>query len=314
MLRVPGGPALPGHVTVVEVGPRDGLQNEAAALSVEDRLQLCRRLVAAGLPVVEVGAFVSPQWVPQMAGSDEVLRRMERRAGTRLPVLVPNRKGFDLARAAGAREIAVFTAASETFNRRNINASIAESFARFGEFVPDAVADGMWVRGYVSTCFGCPYEGRVDPRMVVDVADRLVELGCHEISIGDTIGVAVPTQVWDVMGRLLDAVPDPSLAVHFHDTRGTALANVMAALQVGIDVVDSSAGGLGGCPYAPGASGNLATEDLLYLLQGMGIETGVDLAAVVEASRTMAGRLGRALPSRYVQAAAGEAAVAAKRE
>jgi isopropylmalate/homocitrate/citramalate synthase len=305
MLRVPGGPALPGRVTVVEVGPRDGLQNEAATLSVDDRVEFCRRLLAAGLPVVEVGSFVSPRWVPQMAGSDEVLRRTERRPGARLPVLVPNLKGYQLAREAGAREIAVFTAASETFNRKNINAGIAESFARFGEFVPDAVADGIWVRGYVSTCFGCPFEGRVDPRKVVEVADRLVELGCHEISIGDTIGVAVPTQVWDVMGRLLDAVPDPSLAVHFHDTRGTALANVIAALQVGIDVVDSSAGGLGGCPYAPGASGNLATEDLLYMLHGMGIDTGVDLGAVVEASRPIAERLGRPLPSRYVQAVSG---------
>lgn len=302
MLRVPGGPALPGRVTVVEVGPRDGLQNEAKIVSVDERVEFCRRLLAAGLTVVEVGALVSPQWVPQMAGSDEVLRRTERRPGVRVPVLVPNRKGFDLARAAGARDIAVFTAASETFNRRNINASIEESFARFGEFVPDAVADGMWVRGYISTCFGCPFEGRVDPRKVVEVADRLVELGCQEISIGDTIGVAVPTQVWDVMGRLLDAVPDPSLAVHFHDTRGTALANVVAALQVGIDVVDSSAGGLGGCPYAPGASGNLATEDLLFMLHGMGIDTGVDLAAVVAASRAMAGQVGHPLPSRYLQA------------
>ncbi|HET8647352.1 MAG TPA: hydroxymethylglutaryl-CoA lyase, partial [Vicinamibacteria bacterium] len=298
MLRVPGGPALPGRVTVVEVGPRDGLQNEAATVPVEDRVEFCRRLLAAGLPVVEVGALVSPRWVPQMAGSDEVLRRMERRPGVRLPVLVPNAKGYELARAAGAREIAVFTAASETFNQRNINASIAESFTRFGEFVPQAVADGVWVRGYVSTCFGCPYEGRVDPRQVVEVAERLAELGCEEISIGDTIGVAVPTQVWDVMGRLLDAVPDPSLAVHFHDTRGTALANVMAALQVGIDVVDSSAGGLGGCPYAPGASGNLATEDLVFMLHGMGIDTGIDLEGVVAASTFMAEKLGRALPSR----------------
>jgi isopropylmalate/homocitrate/citramalate synthase len=303
MVRVPGGPALPGKVTVVEVGPRDGLQNEAATVSVEDRVAFCRALLDAGLRVVEVGAFVSPKWVPQMAGSEEVLRRVPRPAGARLPVLVPNRQGFEAARAAGAREIAVFTAASETFNQRNINATIGESFTRFGEFVPQAVAEGMWVRGYVSTCFGCPYEGRVDPARVVDVAARLHDLGCDEISIGDTIGVAVPSQVWDVMGRLLDAVPDPSLAVHFHDTRGTALANVMAALQAGIDVVDSSAGGLGGCPYAPGASGNLATEDLLYMLHGMGIETGVSLDAVAAASRALGEKLGRALPSRYLQAA-----------
>jgi isopropylmalate/homocitrate/citramalate synthase len=303
-VRIPRGPAVPGRVTVVEVGPRDGLQNEQATLSVDDRVEFCRLLIAAGLVVVEPGAFVSPQWVPQMAGSDEVLRRAGRPAGVRLPALVPNRKGFERAREAGAREIAVFTAASETFNRKNTNAGIEESLERFAEFVPEAVGEGMWVRGYVSTCFGCPYEGRVPPARVVAVATRLAELGCEEVSIGDTIGVAVPSQVWDVMGRLDEALPDASLAVHFHDTRGTALANVVAALQVGIDVVDSAAGGLGGCPYAPGASGNLATEDLLYMLHGMGIETGVDLEKVVEASRFIASRLGRALPSRYLQAAA----------
>ena len=294
---------LPARVTVVEVGPRDGLQNEARALTVEDRVAFCRELVAAGLSVVEVGAMVSPKWVPQMAGSDEVLRRVERRPGLRLPVLVPNRKGFEAARAAGAREVAVFTAASETFNRRNINASIDESFVRFAEFVPEARREGVWVRGYVSTCFGCPYEGRVAPEKVVEVARRLVELGCDEVSIGDTIGVAVPSQVADVMGRLGETLPRERLAVHLHDTRGTALANVLAALQEGIAVVDSAAGGLGGCPFAPGASGNLATEDLLYMLHGMGIETGVDLGKVVRASRGLASRLGRALPSRYLQAA-----------
>ena len=294
---------LPARVTVVEVGPRDGLQNEARALSVEDRVAFCRELVATGLSVVEVGAMVSPKWVPQMAGSDDVLRQVERRPGLRLPVLVPNRKGFEVARAAGAREVAVFTAASETFNRRNINASIDESFARFAEFVPEAKKGGFWVRGYVSTCFGCPYEGRVPPEKVAEVARRLVELGCDEVSIGDTIGVAVPSQVADVMGRLGETLPRERLAVHLHDTRGTALANVLAALQVGIAVVDSAAGGLGGCPFAPGASGNLATEDLLYMLHGMGIVTGVDLGTVVRASRGLASRLGRALPSRYLQAA-----------
>lgn len=297
-------PSLPRRVTVVEVGPRDGLQNEAATLSVDDRVAFCEALLAAGLPVVEVGAFVSPKWVPQMAGSDEVLRRVTRRQGVRLPVLVPNRQGYEAARAAGAREIAVFSAASETFSRKNTNASIGECFARFAEFVPEARAAGQWVRGYVSTCFGCPYEGRVEPGRVVEVAQRLVEAGCHEVSIGDTIGVAVPTQVHDVLGRLKAAVPPEALAVHFHDTRGTALANVLAALEEGIAVVDSSAGGLGGCPYAPGASGNLATEDLLYMLHGMGIETGANLEAVVRASRAMAPRLGHRLPSRYVQAAA----------
>jgi hydroxymethylglutaryl-CoA lyase len=292
----------PGRVTVVEVGPRDGLQNEAAPLAVEDRRAFCAALIAAGFRVVEVGAFVSPKWVPQMAGSDEVLRGLARPEGVRLPVLVPNRQGYERARAAGAEAVAVFTAASETFNRRNTNAGIDESFVRFAEFVPEARAGGLWVRGYVSTCFGCPYEGPVDPARVVDVARRLLELGCHEISIGDTIGVAVPSQVVDVMRRLGAALPLSAVAVHFHDTRGTALANVLAALQEGVTVVDSSAGGLGGCPYAPGASGNLATEDLLYMLHGMGIETGVDIARVAEASRAVGRRLGRALPSRYLLA------------
>ena len=294
---------LPRRVTVVEVGPRDGLQNEAASLSVEDRVAFCRGLIEAGHRVVEVGAFVSPKWVPQMADSAAVLERLERRPGLKLPVLVPNAKGYEAARAAGAREIAVFTAASETFNRKNINASIDESFARFSEFLPSASREGAWIRGYISTCFGCPYEGAVDPARVVEVARRLVEAGCHEVSIGDTIGVGVPSQVVDVMGRLKEAVPVSALAVHFHDTRGTALANVLAALQEGIAIVDSSAGGLGGCPYAPGASGNLATEDLLYMLDGMGIATGVDLAKVVAASRLVASQLGRTLPSRYLQAA-----------
>jgi hydroxymethylglutaryl-CoA lyase len=292
---------IPARVTVVEVGPRDGLQNEARALGVDDRVAFCERLLDAGLRVVEAGAFVSPRWVPQMAGSDEVLRRIRRREGTRLPVLVPNRKGYEAAHSAGAREIAVFTAASETFNRKNTNASIDDSFQRFAEFLPDARRAGLWVRGYVSTCFGCPYEGRVDPARVVEVCSRLRAAGCDEISVGDTIGVGVPSQVVDVVGRLRAALPIEALAVHFHDTRGTALANVLAALQEGIATVDSSAGGLGGCPYAPGASGNLATEDLLYMLHGMGIETGVDLAAVVTASRFVGQRLGRPLPSRYLQ-------------
>ena len=293
---------LPRRVRVVEVGPRDGLQNEAAQLTVEDRVAFAQALLDAGLPVVEVGAFVSPKWVPQMAGSDEVLRQLRRPPGARLPVLVPNAQGYERARVAGARDIAIFTAASETFNRKNINASIDESFARFAEFVPAARREGMWLRGYVSTCFGCPYEGAVDPARVVEVARRLVDIGCEEVSIGDTIGVAVPTQVADVLGRLKAALSAERLAVHFHDTRGTALANVLAALQEGIAVVDSSAGGLGGCPYAPGASGNLATEDLLYMLKGMGIETGVDLGQVARASRALAPRVGHALPSKYLQA------------
>jgi isopropylmalate/homocitrate/citramalate synthase len=302
--------SLPARVTVVEVGPRDGLQNEAAALTVDDRAAFAQRLLDAGLKVVEGGAFVSSKWVPQMAGSDEVYRRLRRPPGARTPMLVPNRKGYEAAVAAGVREIAVFTAASETFNRKNTNASIDESFDRFAEFVPDALREGMWVRGYVSTAFGCPYEGAVDPARVVDVSRRLRDVGCHEVSVGDTIGVGVPTQVVDVMGRLKAVLPAEVLAVHFHDTRGTALANVLAALQEGIAIVDSSAGGLGGCPYAPGASGNLATEDLLYMLHGMGIETGVLLDRVAQASLALAPRLGHRLPSRYLQACAAATAPA----
>jgi hydroxymethylglutaryl-CoA lyase len=293
---------LPARVTVVEVAPRDGLQNEPAALSIDERVAFCEQLIAAGLPAVEAGAFVSPKRVPQMAGSDEVLRRLSGHAGVRLPVLVPNRAGFERARAAGAREIAVFTAGSETFNRRNTNASIDESFARFREFVPEARAEGLRVRGYVSTAFGCPFEGVVPEARVVEVARRLRALGCDEVSIGDTIGVAVPTQVADLFGRLAAELPREALAAHFHDTRGTALANVLAALQEGVSVIDSSAGGIGGCPYAPGAAGNLATEDLLYMLGGMGLVTGVDLPAVAAASRALSARLGRRLPSRWLQA------------
>ena len=293
---------LPRRVSIVEVGPRDGLQNEAASIDVARRVAFGNALLAAGLPVVEAGAFVSPKWVPQMAGSADVLRGLVRRPGAKTPVLVPNRRGYEDARAAGAREIAVFTAASETFNRKNINASIDESFARFGEFLPEARRDGVWVRGYVSTCFGCPYEGAIRPEKVFEVAERLYAAGCDEVSIGDTIGVAVPSQVADVMGRLRERSPGRPFAVHLHDTRGTALANVLAALEVGIDIVDSSAGGLGGCPFAPGAAGNLATVDLLYMLHGMGVETGVDLDRVADASRALAPALGHALPSRYLQA------------
>jgi len=293
---------LPRHVTVVEVGPRDGLQNERTVLSIDDRLAFCTRLLDAGLPMVEVGAFVSPKAIPQMTGSDQLLRRLRSTDGFRTPVLVPNRRGFEAAREAGARAIAVFTAASETFNRHNINAGIEESLGRFAEFVPQALAEGMWVRGYISTCFGCPYEGAVNPVRVVEVARRLAELGCHQLSIGDTIGVAVPTQVSELVGRLREAVAAATLAVHFHDTRGAALANVLAALLEGVSVVDSAAGGLGGCPFAPGASGNLATEELLFMLHGMGIETGVDLVKVVAASRAVGQLLGRSLPSRYLQA------------
>jgi hydroxymethylglutaryl-CoA lyase len=294
---------LPARVKVVEVGPRDGLQNEPTALSVDDRIAFCRALIDAGLPVVEPGAFVSPKWVPQMAGSEDVFKALPKDRAL-LPMLTPNKQGYERARAAGVTAIAIFTAASDSFNRKNTNASIDESIARFEEFVGDAKAAGMFVRGYISTCFGCPYEGSVEPAKVAEVTRRLAALGCDEISLGDTIGVGVPSQVDKVIDAVSAHAPLSRIAVHFHDTRGTALANVLRALQLGVSIVDSSAGGLGGCPYAPGASGNLATEDLLYMLHGMSIETGVDLAKVAAASRAIALRLGRELPSRYLKATA----------
>ncbi len=293
---------LPARVKVVEVGPRDGLQNESVTLSVEDRVAFCLALIDAGLSVVEPGAFVSPRWVPQMAGSEDVFKALPHDRAL-LPMLVPNRQGYERAEAAGVSAIAIFTAASDAFNLKNTNATIEDSLRRFEEFVVDAKAASMFVRGYISTCFGCPYEGRVEPGKVADVARRLIDLGCDEISLGDTIGVAVPSQVDNVIAAVSAHVDVSRLAVHFHDTRGTALANVLRALQLGVTIVDTSAGGLGGCPYAPGASGNLATEDLLYMLHGMGIETGIDLEKVAAASRLIATRLGRELPSRYLKAA-----------
>ena len=286
----------PRRVTVVEVGPRDGLQNEAASLTVDDRVAFSQALLDAGLRVVEVGSFVSPKWVPQMAGSDEVHRRLRRPAGARTPVLVPNRKGFDPRESRRA---------DSRLHPGHVDLQPQEHNAHRGDLPPlrgSRGARGPECDSRHSTCFGCPYEGPVDPGRVVAVAERLAAIGCDEVSIGDTIGVAVPTQVADVVGRLARAIPLEQVAVHFHDTRGTALANVVAALLEGVAIVDSSAGGLGGCPYAPGASGNLATEDLLYMLHGMGIETGVDIGAVAAASRALAPSLGHGLPSRYLQA------------
>ncbi len=284
----------PPRVTVVEVGPRDGLQNEAAILPADAKVAFVDALSASGLAVIEATAFVSPKAIPQLADGEDVFRRIAKRAGVRYPVLVPNEKGLDRALAAGVREIAVFTAASETFNRKNINASIDESFARFAPVLARARSAGMRVRGYVSCAFGCPYEGPVAPAAVARVSARLAGIGCDEVSIGDTIGIGVPTQVPEVVGRTVEAgVPLDRLALHFHDTRGTALANVVEGLREGVRIFDSSAGGLGGCPYAPGAAGNVATEDLLGLLHGMGYETGVDLEAVAAASRALAAALGR---------------------
>ena len=299
-----------GRVTVVEVGPRDGLQNEAATVSSDVKVAFVEALAAAGLPVVEATAFVSPKAIPQLADGEEVFRRVRKLPGTRYPVLVPNERGMDRAEASGVREIAVFTAASETFNRRNINASIDESFARFAPVLARALRAGMRVRGYVSCGFGCPYEGPIAPQAVARVASRLVEAGCHEVSLGDTIGVGVPTQVPEVLERTVEAgVPLEAIALHFHDTRGTALANVTEGLREGVRTFDASAGGLGGCPYAPGAAGNVATEDLLYLLHGMGYETGVDLSKVVEATRALAEATARSPASRTWQALRGASAV-----
>ena len=291
------------RVTVVEVGPRDGLQNEQSLVQTDAKIAFVDALTGAGLPVVEVTAFVSPRAIPQLADGEEVFRRIAKAAGVRYPVLVPNEKGLDCAEAAGAREIAVFTAASETFNRRNINASIEESFGRFVPVLARAKAAGMRVRGYVSCAFGCPYEGRIAPESVARVSARLVAAGCDEVSVGDTIGVGVPSQVPEIVGRTVEAgVPLEHLALHFHDTRGTALANVAEGLREGVRIFDASAGGLGGCPYAPGAAGNVATEDLLYMLHGMGWETGVDLARVAAATRALASLLGRPPASRVFRA------------
>jgi isopropylmalate/homocitrate/citramalate synthase len=296
-------PHLPERVTVYEVGPRDGLQNEAEKLSADVRVKFVDLLTEAGLPAIEVGSFVSPSAVPQLADTGEVFRRIHRASGVRYPALVPNLRGLERAIAAGVREIAVFTAASETFNRRNIHAGIDESIERLQPVVARAREDGIRVRGYVSTAFRCPYEGDISPEAVREVTHKLLDLPVDEISIGDTIGAATPAGVYEVVETLYDSgITRGVLALHMHDTRGTALANVYAGLECGITTFDSSAGGLGGCPYAPGASGNLATEDLLYLLEGLGIQTGVTLPKVVAASRFLAGALGRRPPGRYLAA------------
>jgi hydroxymethylglutaryl-CoA lyase len=289
-------------VKVVEVGPRDGLQNEKVTIPAEVKIDYITALADAGLRVIEAGAFVSPKWVPQMADTAEVYRDIPKDPGVEYPVLVPNLKGLQRAMEVGVKSIAIFTAASDTFNRRNINMSIDESFENYAPVAALALSEGIRVRGYVSTGFGCPFEGDVAPEKVLEVTARLLDLGCYEVSVGDTIGVGTPMQVQGVVGMLLQVVPASRLAMHFHDTRGTALANTLAALELGIATYDASSGGLGGCPYAPGASGNLATEDLVYMLDGMGIETGVDLARVVQASAIIAPYLDHPLPGRYLQA------------
>ena len=301
-------PNVPRSARVVEVGPRDGLQNEKALVPTAQKIRFIQMLAEAGLPVVEATSFVSPRAIPQLSDASEVMNGITRLASTSYPVLVPNVKGMERALAAGARSIAVFTAASESFTRHNINVTIAESLANFRPVVAMAQREGVPVRGYISTVFGCPYEGKVDARQALRVAQDLLVMGVSELSLGDTIGVATPNQVVDVIGLFTEEgkFPVEQIAVHFHDTRGTALANVLAALQLGISIIDASAGGLGGCPYAPGAAGNLATEDLLYMLHGMGIETGVDLEKVVAATSFIAPYLGHRPTSKYYQAATAE--------
>ncbi len=297
----------PTRVTIVEVGPRDGLQNEQTIVTTSDKIAFVDLLSGAGLPVVEFGAFVSPKWVPQMGDAAAVFAGIQKRQGTRYAALVPNPAGLERARAARVTEVAVFAAASESFSRKNINQSIDESLATYRAVCARAKDLSIRVRGYVSTAFGCPFEGNVDPRRVADVAGALLHMGAFEVAISDTVGVAHPGQVASVVGHVAACVPIERIALHFHDTRGTALANVLTALDLGITTFDASAGGLGGCPYAPGATGNLATEDLIYMLDGLGIETGVSLGAVLEASRFMEDHIGHLLPSRYYRAVVGDA-------
>lgn len=290
---------------MVEVGPRDGLQNEKREIDVATRVSLIDRLSAAGLPVIEAGSFVSPKWVPQMAASDEVLAGIQRKPGTVYSALTPNMKGYERAIAAGADEVAVFGAASESFTQKNINCSIEESQERFRPLLERAQKDGIRVRGYVSCVLGCPYEGDIDPARVAEVSAALMEMGCYEISLGDTIGVGTPEAARRMIGAVAAKVPLEKLAVHFHDTFGQALANIYAALQMGVAVVDSAVAGLGGCPYAQGASGNVASEDVLYLLNGLGIETGVDLQLLADAGNFISHKLDRDSNSRVARALAG---------
>ena len=292
---------LPRSVRIVEVGPRDGLQNESQIVPLAAKVGLIEALVAAGLKNVESGSFVSPKWVPQMADTAQVLAAITRNPGVRYPVLVPNLKGLEAALAAGADEIAVFGAASESFSQKNINCSIAESLERFRPVVAAALAKGVRVRGYISCVLGCPYEGPIEPAAVAAVAKALADMGCYEISLGDTIGTGTPLKAQAMLRAVAAVVPIDRLAVHFHDTWGQALANILACLELGVAVVDSAVAGLGGCPYAKGATGNVATEDVVYMLDGMGIETGVDLLKLAAAGRAITAVVGKAPASKVAQ-------------
>jgi hydroxymethylglutaryl-CoA lyase len=293
-----------GRVTIVEVGPRDGLQNEAAPVPTATKIALVDALSAAGLPVIEVTAFVSPKWVPQMADAADVFAGIARRTGTRYTALVPNLAGLERAHAAGVREVGIFAAASESFSRTNINQGIDASLDGYRAVCARARELDVAVRGYVSTAFGCPFEGDVPVSRVADVAAALVDMGAFEVAVSDTIGIAHPGQVPAVVDAVAERIPVSRMALHFHDTRGTALANVLTALDLGVTTFDASCGGLGGCPYAPGATGNLATEDLVFMLNGLGIESGVDLTRLLHASRLIEPIVGHGLPSRYFQAEA----------
>jgi hydroxymethylglutaryl-CoA lyase len=304
---------LPTHATIYEVGPRDGLQNEARQVPTADKIRFIDALVAAGIRDIELTSFVSPKWIPQLADAAEVARGVKRPAGVRMSALVPNRRGYETALAAGMKEIAVFLSASETHNKKNVNKSIAETLDAFDDVIPHARSANVPVRAYVSTVYGCPYEGDVDPERAVSLTGQLRDMGVYQVSLGDTIGVANPRQVEDVLGRVLARHPAEAVAVHFHDTQGTALANCLVSLTMGVTTIDAAAGGLGGCPYAPGASGNLATEDVVAMLHGMGVQTGIDLDKLTEASRTAAAFVGHELPSKYLKAHLGKQARARRR-
>jgi len=293
---------LPGKVRVVEMGPRDGLQNEKAEVPTAVKLELIERLADAGLTAIEATAFVSPKWIPQMADHTEVLERIRRRPGVSYPVLTPNLKGFEAAKAAGATEVAVFGAASEAFSKKNINCSIAESLERFRPVVAAAHGSGIKVRGYISCVVGCPYEGAIAPRKVAEVAGALHDMGCYEISLGDTIGVGTPGRTQAMIEACMARVPAAQLAGHYHDTYGQALANIYASMELGVATYDASVAGLGGCPYAKGATGNVATEDVVYMLHGLGIETGIDLDKLVDTGMWISGVLKRSTYSRTARA------------
>jgi isopropylmalate/homocitrate/citramalate synthase len=292
----------PQSARIVEVGPRDGLQNEAQIVPTDTKVEFIKKLAASGLKTIEATAFVSPKWVPQMADHAEVMRALPRQEGITYPVLVPNMRGYEEAVAAGASEVAVFAAASETFSQRNINCTIAESLERFAPVFAAARAAGIRVRGYVSCALGCPYEGEVKPEKVAEVTAALFESGCYEISLGDTIGVGTPNRTTELIDKVAEHVPINRLAGHFHDTYGQALPNILASLIAGVCVFDASVSGLGGCPYAPGAAGNVATEDLVYMLHGMGIDTGVDLGRLIDAGSFICEKLGRQTQSHVARA------------